>query len=206
MRHPPPRPAILAACAACLFGFTAGAQSPVAAATADAARADHARDFDFLRGHWYVRNRRLPKQLQGSTAWKISTGTLIGMPLLEGMGNYDELRSDETGAMGVSVRFYDRQSAQWNDYWVAQRDGLLQPPVRGRFVDGVGRFDGEDRLDGKPILVRQLWTGAGTATPRWEQAFSGDGGRTWETNWVMDFSRAPMRAPADGADAASGSR
>jgi hypothetical protein len=24
---------------------------------------------------------------------------------------------------------------------------------------------------------------------RWEQAFSDDGGATWETNWTMDFAR-----------------
>lgn len=150
------------------------------------------RDFDFLRGHWYVRNRRLPKQLQGSNEWVTSTGTLIGVPLLDGMGNYDELRSDETGALGVSVRFYNKQSGRWSDYWVANRDGVMQPPVHGRFVDGVGRFEGEDALQGRPILVRQLWTGIATATPRWEQAFSGDGGKTWETNWVMDFARTPF--------------
>ncbi|TJV23098.1 MAG: DUF1579 domain-containing protein, partial [Mesorhizobium sp.] len=23
----------------------------------------------------------------------------------------------------------------------------------------------------------------------WEQAFSPDGGKTWETNWIMDFAR-----------------
>ena len=42
----------------------------------------------------------------------------------------------------------------------------------------------------RPILVRFIWSGVTTATPRWEQAFSDDGGRTWETNWVMDFTRA----------------
>ena len=151
------------------------------------------RDFDFLRGHWYVRNKRLLKQLQGSTDWTNSSGTLIGMPLLEGMGNYDELRSDDSGPLGVSIRFYDRQARRWSDYWVAHRDGVLQPPVFGVFADGVGTFEGEDSLDGKAIRVRQLWTGIGSATPRWEQAFSGDGGKTWETNWVMDFSRTPMR-------------
>jgi hypothetical protein len=24
---------------------------------------------------------------------------------------------------------------------------------------------------------------------RWEQAFSADGGKTWETNWIMQFTR-----------------
>ena len=28
----------------------------------------------------------------------------------------------------------------------------------------------------------------GTAA-RWEQAFSADGGATWEVNWVMEFTR-----------------
>ncbi|MBC7988185.1 MAG: hypothetical protein H7Y19_01205 [Luteimonas sp.] len=156
------------------------------------AHTDHSRDFDFLRGHWYVRNKRLLKQLQGSNDWTASSGTLIGMPLLEGMGNYDELRSDDTGPLGVSIRFYDKQARRWSDYWVAHRDGVLQPAVFGAFADGVGMFEGEDTLDDRPIRVRQLWTGIGTATPRWEQAFSGDGGRTWETNWVMDFSRTPV--------------
>lgn len=151
------------------------------------------RDFDFLRGHWYVRNRRLLKQLQGSSEWTSSTGTLIGMPLLEGMGNYDELRSDDTGPLGVSIRFHNRQTGQWSDYWVAHRDGVLQPAVFGSFAKGVGTFEGEDTLHGKPIRVRQRWTGVDTATPRWEQAFSGDGGKTWEINWVMDFSRTPVR-------------
>ncbi len=154
---------------------------------------DHSRDFDFLHGHWYVRNRRLLKQLQGSDEWTTFTGTLVAGPLLDGRGVYDELRSDETGLMGLAIRTLNRQTGQWSDYWVAQRDGVMQPPVFGNFVDGTGVFEGDDTLQGKPIRVRYVWTGAGTPTPRWEQAYSGDGGKTWETNWVMDFSRTPQR-------------
>ena len=153
---------------------------------------DHSRDFEFLRGHWYVRNKRLLQQLQGSTQWTHSRGSLIGVPLLEGLGNYDELRSDDTGPLGVSIRFYNKQTRQWADYWVANRDGVMQPAVFGAFDDGVGTFFGDDVLAGKPIRIRQLWTGAGSATPRWEQAFSNDGGKSWETNWIMDFSRVPF--------------
>jgi hypothetical protein len=40
------------------------------------------------------------------------------------------------------------------------------------------------------VLVRFLWSGVTTPTPRWEQAFSTDNGQAWETNWVMDFTRA----------------
>ncbi|MEO8021922.1 hypothetical protein [Polaromonas sp.] len=49
---------------------------------------------------------------------------------------------------------------------------------------------GDDTLDGRPIKLRFLWTKAAPDVPRWEQAFSSDGGATWETNWVMTFTRA----------------
>jgi hypothetical protein len=188
---------VLAVAASLAASNTSATPSPEAPteqmSTTASTHTDSNRDFDFLRGHWYVRNKRLLKQLQGSTEWTNSSGTLIGMPLLGGMGNYDELRSNDSGLLGVSIRFYDRQARRWSDYWIAHRDGVLQPPVFGVFSDGVGTFEGEDSLDGKPIRVRQLWTRIGSATPRWEQAFSSDGGKTWETNWVMDFSRTPMR-------------
>ncbi len=63
--------------------------------------------------------------------------------------------------------------------------------MHGRFEDGVGTFLGDDELHGRPIRVRFLWSGISAQAARWEQAFSGDGGATWETNWVMDFRRAP---------------
>ena len=66
---------------------------------------------------------------------------------------------------------------------------MLDPPVVGGFVDGVGTFIGQDTLDGRPILVRFRWSGITGPTPRWDQAFSDDDGATWEVNWVMDFTR-----------------
>ena len=37
--------------------------------------------------------------------------------------------------------------------------------------------------------MRFTWSGVTTKTPRWEQAFSDDGGETWETNFVTEFTR-----------------
>ena len=71
-----------------------------------------------------------------------------------------------------------------------RRSGLLDPPVIGSFDGDEGVFEGSDSFDGKAILVRFTWSGVTTPTPRWEQAFSADGGGTWETNWVMEFMRA----------------
>ena len=63
-------------------------------------------------------------------------------------------------------------------------------------IDGTSGNDtlastaGDDTFAGRPIRVRFTWSGVTTRTPRWEQAFSADGGETWETNWVMEFEPA----------------
>ena len=42
-----------------------------------------------------------------------------------------------------------------------------------------------------PIIVRFVWSRVVTTpTPRWKQAFSADGGKTWETNRVREFTPA----------------
>lgn len=55
--------------------------------------------------------------------------------------------------------------------------------------DGVGRFEGDDEFEGRPIKVRFVWSEITDVSARWHQDFSDDGGQTWETNWVMDFTR-----------------
>ena len=81
-------------------------------------------------------------------------------------------------------------SRTWSIYWADSRySGPLEPPVVGAFSDGVGIFENDDAFNGKPIRVRYMWSRVTTDTPRWEQAFSSDGGVSWETNWINDFTR-----------------
>lgn len=151
-----------------------------------------ARDFDFWMGGWNVRNRRLRDRLVGSEEWDEFDATVVARPLLDGLGNEDEFRTDHAGGfIGMSFRFFDPHTKQWSIYWAdTRRCGELDPPVLGSFSGDAGVFEGEDIFNGRPILVRYIWSGVTTTTPRWEQAFSDDGGRTWEANWVMDFTRA----------------
>jgi hypothetical protein len=152
---------------------------------------DGARDFDFWMGSWNVHNKRLRERLQGCTQWDEFQATSIARPLPGGIGNEDEFRADLKGPfIGMSFRFYDVVKRTWAIYWADSRGGVLEPPVYGSFSDGIGQFEGDDVFEGQPIRVRFLWTRVDTPNPRWEQAFSADGGKTWETNWIMDMSRS----------------
>jgi hypothetical protein len=149
------------------------------------------RDFDFWIGSWTVRNRRLVERLAGSDEWEEFDAEVVARFLMDGMANEDEFRTDHDGGfIGMSFRFFDPIEKRWSIYWAdSRRSGALDPPVFGTFEGDLGVFEGEDVFDGRPILVRFTWSGIATPTPRWEQAFSADRGETWETNWVMDFTR-----------------
>lgn len=150
------------------------------------------RDFDFFMGSWTVENRYLRERLAGSSGWDEFEATSVARPLPAGLGNQDEFHTGYAGGfVGMSFRFFDPATRQWAIYWAdSRRPGLLDPPVLGSFSDGIGLFEGTDTYRGTPIAVRFTWSRTATSTPRWEQAFSADGGASWERNWIMDFSRS----------------
>jgi hypothetical protein len=151
---------------------------------------DGSRDFDFLAGRWRIHNWRLRERLRGCTEWDEFEATHSARLLLGGLGNEDEYRTDFwPGFIGMSFRFFNPATRRWAIYWADSQRGTLEPPVFGCFTGDVGVFEGKDTFEGRPILVRFTWSGVKSATPRWEQAFSTDFGTTWETNWVMEFSR-----------------
>jgi hypothetical protein len=151
-----------------------------------------ARDFDFWMGSWNCRNRRLRERLADSDEWDEFESKVVARPILDGLGNEDEFRTEYAGGfVGMSFRFFDPERKRWSIYWAdTRRCGELDPPVFGGFSGDTGVFEGDDTFDDRPIRVRFIWSGITTPIPRWEQAFSEDGGETWETNWIMDFTRA----------------
>ncbi|MBK7076293.1 MAG: DUF1579 domain-containing protein [Myxococcales bacterium] len=158
-------------------------------------------DFDFLFGRWRVAHRRLDARLAGCTTWTEFAGTCATWPLLGGRGNIDDnvLELPSGTYRAATLRSYDAASAQWSIWWLDARDPhRLDPPVVGRFHEGRGRFECADTLDGRPIRVRFDWSVDDPAHPRWEQAFSPDGGATWEVNWQMRFTRDPADPRGDG--------
>lgn len=156
----------------------------------DAHHDDGRRDFHFLYGRWSVRHRRLLERGAGCQAWDEFDGSVFCQGLMGGLANVEENDMPDRGFSGVALRCFDLARRQWAIYWVNNQTGELQPPVFGRFENGVGRFFGDDLDGGRPVKVRFIWEAGAPGSARWSQAFSYDGGESWETNWIMDFSRA----------------
>jgi hypothetical protein len=120
-------------------------------------------------------------------------GSCLAQPILGGCGNVDDNVLPLPGGTyrASTVRTFDAATSLWSIWWFDGRTShALEPPVTGRFSDGVGEFHADDTLRGAPIRVRFQWLDANTPSPCWEQAFSPDAGATWETNWMMRFTRA----------------
>jgi hypothetical protein len=159
----------------------------------DRPRPAGAEGFDFLHGSWTVRHRKLARRLAGSNDWLEFGGIMTCRPLLGGQGNIDENRLDDpSGAyLAVTLRLFDAATRTWSIWWADPRFSLLSldPPVQGRFDGGQGLFLSENMFEGRPIVTRFRWFGIEPDQARWEQAFSPDGGASWEVNWIMRFDR-----------------
>jgi hypothetical protein len=150
-------------------------------------------DFDFLIGEWTITNEFLGERLNGCTEWETFAATTRMekvMPIPGGGfgGNLEQMQVPSRGFTGMTLRLYNPDTKLWSIYWSDTKSYRLFPPTIGRFDNGVGEFFGDDVEGGKPVRVRFNWTGG--ASPRWEQSFSTDGGKSWEKNWVMRFERA----------------
>jgi hypothetical protein len=152
---------------------------------------DGQHDFDFEFGTWKTKLRRLVRPLTGSTTWVEYEGTTVVRPVLNGRANLVELTaSGPAGSFaGMSLRLYNPQSRQWSLNFANVSDGSLAIPTIGEFHDGRGEFYDQETLNGRAIFVRFVITVVNADTCRFEQAYSADGGKTWEVNWVAVDSR-----------------
>ena len=149
-------------------------------------------DFDFLVGEWKIANEFLTRRLVGASDWEHFNATSRVEKVMRGPdgifgGNLDQVFVPERGFTGMTLRLYEPESGLWSIYWSDSKSHRLFPPTVGRFGSGRGVFHGNDFEGGRPVKVRFDWTAG--ENPVWEQSMSADGGRTWEKNWVMRFSR-----------------
>jgi hypothetical protein len=166
--------------------------SPAApAANPTSSGRDGQHDFDFEIGTWKTHVKRLVRPLTGSTTWVEMDGVSVVRKVWEGRANLLELVADGPGGPfeGASLRLYNPQSRQWSLTFVSSRDGTLNTPTIGEFKNGRGEFYSQETLGGRAIFVRFVISDITPDSCRFEQAFSEDGGKTWEVNWIATDTR-----------------
>jgi hypothetical protein len=149
-------------------------------------------DFDFLIGSWKIQHRRLTERLKGCTEWEEFEGTCEVRAILGGLGNMDELMMDRASGrvQAVTVRLYNPVTREWSIYWAASSNpGTMDVPMVGKFDGPRGEFYSQEVFKERHIFSRFIWNADSADSCRWEQASSADGGKTWETNWTMKFTR-----------------
>jgi len=150
-------------------------------------------DFDWIAGAWTSAQHRLKARGVGSKEWEDFPATQCTTLYLDGKVTADEMWMPARKSAGFTVRTFDLEKRQWTIYWVSDKTGRLDPGVVGGFSGEIGEFYGMDTEAGRPVAVRFRWTKKDKDHARWEQAFSFDG-KTWETNWTADFTRADPTA------------
>jgi hypothetical protein len=193
---------IVAAVLCFLAHPTANAQSTAAAISGDphqnAALHDGQRDFDFEIGRWKAHLKYLAHRLSGSNDWDEYEGTVVTTPFMDGRGNLTEMNVENATThkriQNIAVRLYNPASRQWSIYGASSKSGAFDPPQVGQFEGDKGEFYASDTFEGRAIYIRFVWQNLSPTRTHFEQAFSSDGGKNWEVNWIYDGTRLPEAA------------
>jgi hypothetical protein len=155
------------------------------------AKRDGQHDFDFEIGTWKTHLRRLVRPLTGSTTWIEYQGTSVVRKVWNGRANLVELEADgpEGHFEGLNLRLYNPESHQWSLNFANSSSGTLSQPTIGEFKNGRGEFFDQETVKGRAIFVRFVISDITPNSCRFEQAFSEDGGKTWEVNWIATDTR-----------------
>jgi len=149
---------------------------------------DGAHDFDWEIGTWKTHVKRRVKPLTSSTTWVEMEGITTCRKVWDGRANVLELVVPGKFE-GLSLRLYNPESRQWSLHFASSHDGLLNVPTTGSFKDGRGEFYSQETYNGRAIFVRFVISVITPDSYRFEQAFSDDGGKTWEVNWIATDTR-----------------
>lgn len=157
----------------------------------DSARRDGQHDFDFNIGTWRTHIKRLLHPLTGSTEWAELNGTVVVQKVWNGRAQIEQIEADGPGGHfeGLTLFLYDPVAHQWSQNFASASDGTLERPTIGEFKNGRGELYGQDILNGRSILVRGVWSDITPDAHQYEESFSDDGGKTWETHFIGTLTR-----------------
>ncbi len=152
---------------------------------------DGSHDFDFDFGMWKTHLKRLVHPLSGSTTWVEYDGTTAVRKIWDGRANLVELEVDGPAGHieGMSLRLYNPDARQWSLNFANSKVGSLGTPTIGEFKNGRGEFYDQETYNDRAIWVRFVISDITPNSCHFEQAFSDDGGKTWEVNWIANDTR-----------------
>jgi len=154
------------------------------------AERDGQHDFDWDIGTWKTHQRRLLHPLTGSTTWVEYNGTDVVRKIWEGANSGVVEADGPSGHLEIfTLRLYNPQAHQWSISFTNPSTGTMSIPSVGEFKDGRGEFYDQETFNGRAILLRFSVSDITPTSCHFEQAFSDDGGRTWETNFIVTETR-----------------
>ena len=164
--------------------------SPAPASSPSSTRRDGSHDFDWDIGAWKTHQRRRLHPLTGSSQWVDYSGTDVVRRLWNG-ANSGMIEADgPAGHLEIfTIRLYNPPSHQWNISFTNPAMGMMSQPVFGEFKGGRAEFYDQEPYDGRQIMVRFAISDITASSCRFEQAFSADGGKTWEVNFIVTETR-----------------
>lgn len=185
---------LVASCTLVFAAQVAFAQQPAATpqnTQSASAKHDGQHDFDFEFGTWKTHLKRRLHPLSGTNEWVEYDGTTVVSKIWNGRANLVELEVDGPAGHieGASWRLYNPDARQWSLNFANAKVGVLTTPSIGEFKNGRGEFYAGDNLNGRAILVRFIISDITPDSCHFEQAFSDDGGKTWELNWIATDTR-----------------
>ena len=151
---------------------------------------DPHRQFDFWIGEWSVQNRHI----QDDGSWRDGDVTRARItPVIDGLAVLEEWAGPFRGSFmnGFSLRAYDPAHERWSLLLCWTTDGNCRfGSMQGTFRHGRGEFfGGQPPASGGRGGQRYTFSDGLPNSVRWDSSISRDGGRSWSTDWIMEFSR-----------------
>jgi hypothetical protein len=153
---------------------------------------DGQHDFDFNFGVWKTHIHRLKEPFAGSTDYVEMHGTVTVRKVWNGRAQLEEIEVDgPTGHwQGLTLFLYDPKAHQWSQTFINSAAGTFSRGLTGEFKEGRGELYAQETHGGRSVLIRGVWSDIKPDSHHYEEAHSGDGGKTWVSYFIADLTRA----------------
>lgn len=137
------------------------------------------KQLDFWLGEWELSYVEEGKQRKSRNR---ITKTLDGCAVLEEFTGAPGTKLD-----GRSISTFDRFTQRWKQTWVDNTASYLD--FNGGLEDGRMVFARQMQRDGKTIGQRMVFADVQRDSLKWQWQRSDDGGKSWTTQWEIDYRR-----------------